>query len=479
MKEKVGILIVDDNESNRRTLTLILEKMGYKIETAGTGQEALEKARGRFFNLALVDIKLPDMEGVELIAPLREMHPEMAAIMITAYASLETAVKALNEGALAYIIKPVNVDEVLATIREILEKQRLVKEKRQAEEALRQSEKRFGDIADNALVWIWEVDPNGRYTYANPMAEKILGYKPEEILEKHFYDLFHPEDREELKKAAFDAFARKTSFREFINRNVHKSGKTVWLSTSGVPMLDEKGNLIGYRGADTDITERKQAEGALRASEEKYRLVVENAAEGIVLLDIRGTILEINKRALEISGFKREELLGKSFMKILSRIKMNRRSIASAFQKVLAGKITGETEWKFVNLRGKEIIIHARPAFIKEGGKKRGVTVLIEDITGRKQAEEAIRKAEEQYRQVIENILEFVPDGLLVFTDKLNLFRTNKAFREIVQKYSAKLNYQEDELAKRIIEQVKKRVTEWDYAEIRIPKRKNEKTKNK
>ena len=138
MEEKASILIVDDDENICRSLRLIFEKKGYETETAGTGREAIGKAQGRFFSLALLDIRLPDMEGMELLAPLKEMRPEMTVIMITAYASLESAVRALNEGASGYVIKPLNVDEVLANVREALEKQRLIKEKREAEEALRQ-----------------------------------------------------------------------------------------------------------------------------------------------------------------------------------------------------------------------------------------------------------------------------------------------------------------------------------------------------
>ncbi len=138
------------------------------------------------------------------------------------------------------------------------------KERRRAEEALLESEKRFRQIVENALEWIWEVDANGLYTYASPIVKKILGYEPEEMVgKKYFYDLFPPEDREEMKNAAFEAFAKKLSFREFSNRNVHKTGKEIWISTSGVPILDENGELLGYRGADTDITERKRAEEAL------------------------------------------------------------------------------------------------------------------------------------------------------------------------------------------------------------------------
>ncbi|MEA3459351.1 MAG: GAF domain-containing protein, partial [Chloroflexota bacterium] len=153
------------------------------------------------------------------------------------------------------------IDELAEMRQRVAELEASETERRRAEEALRESEERFQQVAENAQEWIWEVDTHGLYTYASPIVEEIFGYKPEEVVgEKHFYDLFHPEDREELKKAAFEAFAQKQPFRRFINRNVRKDGETVWLSTSGVPILGEKGNLLGYRGADINITERKRAE---------------------------------------------------------------------------------------------------------------------------------------------------------------------------------------------------------------------------
>jgi PAS domain S-box-containing protein len=140
-----------------------------------------------------------------------------------------------------------------------------ITERKKAEEMLRESEERFRQVAENAQEWIWEVDTQGLYIYASPMVEKILGYKVEEVVgKKHFYDLFYPEDLEELKKAAFEVFAQKRSFRRFINRSVHKNGKTVWLSASGVPILDKKRALVGYRGTDTDITEHKQTEERIK-----------------------------------------------------------------------------------------------------------------------------------------------------------------------------------------------------------------------
>jgi PAS domain S-box-containing protein len=141
-----------------------------------------------------------------------------------------------------------------------------ITESKRAVEVIREREKRFSDIADSAMEWIWEVDAKGKYIYSSPVVEKILGYNHEEIMKKHFYDLFLPEEREELKKAAFAAFAQKQPIKDLINKNRCKNGKTVELLTSGVPVIDEAGNLLGYRGVDTDVTERRRAEQALKES---------------------------------------------------------------------------------------------------------------------------------------------------------------------------------------------------------------------
>ena len=126
---KERILIVDDNVGTRRSLGLILGDMGYHTEAVGTGRKALEKAQETYFDVAFLDINLPDARGIDLIALLKKLQPDMAVIMITAYASVETAVRALNDGASGYIIKPSNMDEVLAILEKVLEKKHLLEKK--------------------------------------------------------------------------------------------------------------------------------------------------------------------------------------------------------------------------------------------------------------------------------------------------------------------------------------------------------------
>jgi DNA-binding NtrC family response regulator len=117
---KKTILVIDDDKSILRTFSRILEKAGYKTETAETGKEAIEKTKNRHYDLALVDIRLPDMDGTDLLAKLKKPLQNTIKIMITGFPSLETGVKALDEGADAYLVKPVKPQELLILIEEKL-----------------------------------------------------------------------------------------------------------------------------------------------------------------------------------------------------------------------------------------------------------------------------------------------------------------------------------------------------------------------
>ncbi len=124
MDTRPRILVVDDEESIRKVLAIILEDKGYVVDTAKTGKEAIKKANAKFYNLALIDIRLPDMEGTKLLTSFKETTPKMVKVIVTGYPSLQNAVEAVNKGANAYVLKPFNVKSVLQTIKEQLKKQR-------------------------------------------------------------------------------------------------------------------------------------------------------------------------------------------------------------------------------------------------------------------------------------------------------------------------------------------------------------------
>jgi len=125
---KDRLLIVDDDEAILRNLEKILQLEGYETDIARTGFEAIEKTKTNFYNLALLDIKLPDMEGTELLKRMHETFPKMVKIMVTGYPDLENAIASLNSGADAYLIKPVSVQRLLDVVKQKLAEQKSLEE---------------------------------------------------------------------------------------------------------------------------------------------------------------------------------------------------------------------------------------------------------------------------------------------------------------------------------------------------------------
>ena len=123
MSEPAKVLVIDDDEIVRTSISTTLRNAGYEVETAENGVKAIAKSESGFYNLALIDIRLPDIEGTELLKKLKETTPKMVKIIVTGYPSLQNAVDAVNKGADGYIIKPAKMDELLRTIREHLAKQ--------------------------------------------------------------------------------------------------------------------------------------------------------------------------------------------------------------------------------------------------------------------------------------------------------------------------------------------------------------------
>jgi DNA-binding NtrC family response regulator len=122
--ENLRILVVDDDETIRTTMKAILEDEGYQVDLAGTGKEAIQKTQEKTYNVALLDIRLPDIEGVELLKLLKDSIPKTRKIMVTGYPSMQNAIGALNKNADAYLLKPVDVEKLLSVVKEQLQAQR-------------------------------------------------------------------------------------------------------------------------------------------------------------------------------------------------------------------------------------------------------------------------------------------------------------------------------------------------------------------
>jgi PAS domain S-box-containing protein len=171
-----------------------------------------------------------------------------------------------------------------------------VSERKRAETALRESEGRLRDIMFNMVDWVWETDENGTYTYTSQKGLDLLGLSSEDVIGKTPFDFMPPEEAKRLAAIFSEIAANKAPIKDVENWNIGKDGKEICLLTNGVPILDEEGNLKGYRGVDKDITRRKR-------SEEELALTIETQAAMNALLDLSlksKTIDEFLDRALDL-----------------------------------------------------------------------------------------------------------------------------------------------------------------------------------
>src|SRR5438270_527954 len=127
---EIRILIVDDEPGVREVLEDCLQDHGYHVTAAASGQQALDLAQQQFFHVAILDVRLPDMFGTDVLERLKELQPDIACVMVTGYASLQTAMKALNSGASAYVVKPLNLDHLFGVVDQAVDGQRSVFEER-------------------------------------------------------------------------------------------------------------------------------------------------------------------------------------------------------------------------------------------------------------------------------------------------------------------------------------------------------------
>lgn len=136
--EKPRILIAEDEKSQRELLEGFLKKEGFSVETASNGRQALEKIEAGFFDIAFLDYKMPELDGLQTLREIRKRFPDLPVVMMTAYGTVETAVASMKEGALDYLTKPIDLDELLLIIRKVLERSNLIRENRELKARLQE-----------------------------------------------------------------------------------------------------------------------------------------------------------------------------------------------------------------------------------------------------------------------------------------------------------------------------------------------------
>jgi PAS domain S-box-containing protein len=260
--EALKLVIIEDEEAHFQLMRRAINKdlPDVCVYHFNDAEEFIEKQNEVQPDVILVDYLMPGMNGLELLKYLQKAHSEVPIIMITGQGDESIAVQAMKAGASDYVVKSPEFFRLLpSTIEKVVRKRKL-------KDSLDVVERRFKDLAENTSDWIWELDAQGRYIYSNPLVERISGYRPDDIMGRHLYDVFPEREEGFRKNAVFESISPGGPAQSFVTRLIHRDGREVMVETNSVPVFNTAGKLVALRGIDRDITLRVWAERSLRAS---------------------------------------------------------------------------------------------------------------------------------------------------------------------------------------------------------------------
>jgi PAS domain S-box-containing protein len=194
MKPRPAVLVVDDEQKMCFSVKTLLENRGLEVEVATSGKTAMENIGRKEFDLFLLDIFIPDIDGFGLMERILSQKPEAPVVLMTGDASVDSAVHALKRGAYDYLRKPFEVEDLEKTIHNALRQRKLLEKNRIMEKRLRVSEKRFRFMIQNSPDMIYTLDHQGHFTFVNEAATQLFGYDSADLIGKHYQSVLHKED---------------------------------------------------------------------------------------------------------------------------------------------------------------------------------------------------------------------------------------------------------------------------------------------
>jgi len=278
----------------------------------------------------------------------------------------------------------------------VLSVARDITERKKADETLREREETIRALVESSQDWIWSIDVQGMHTYSNPAVEKILGYTPRDLIGKSSLKLMHEEDRRAVEANLTRWIKEKSGWQNIILRWRHKDGSWRWLESNAVPICDVTGELIGFRGVDRDITERKQTEKALLKEKHFSDTVMDSSPGLFFVFDDKGNILRWNRNVEKVTEYSTQEI---SKMNVLDFVvQEDKKSATETIQEAL-NKGQASVEITILSKSGKKI------PFYLTGLRTHieNITCVVGsgfDITERKETEEALQGSYDQLQEI-------------------------------------------------------------------------------
>lgn len=430
MIKQPRILIIEDlpNDAELAMRELQKAQISFQSKRVETKEAFLKELEDFKPDLVLSDFSLPQFNALDAFRLLQTHNPNIPFILYTGSLTEEVAVECIKEGISDYILKS-SLKRLPSSILNILEKQEAKKKKEEAIKALRDSEEQFRSIVETTNERIWAADMRGRMTYNNPAVERLLGYHPDELMGKNALHFIHKEDHQNVNETINRSVSGKKGWINFVCRWRHKDGGYRYMESNSVPMFDGNGELIGYRGADRDITERKLFEQELKANEMRLAEAQRIANVGSFEWNLPEDKLIYSAEFYRILNVKPEDF-GTSFDDYIQYI--HPEDIVWVKQKirqVIYEKTFTPYEHRIIRSEGTVRYIYVTGIVtFNEIGNPVKVTGIIHDITDRKKSDIALQESEYKLRTLVESMSE----GLLQVDGKDHIQFVNNCFCEMV-----------------------------------------------
>ena len=400
MNRNTHILMVEDLATDAQLIERELRKANIDfVSKRVESKEAFLKTLTEFQpDIVLSDFSLPQFSGLEALRLLKENGHDVPFILITGSLTEEVAVECMKEGAHDYILKT-SLKRLPSAVINALEKTKAEQEKLEAETALQRSEELYRLIAENTSDLICLLDTKGHYLYVSPSYQEVLGYAPADLLDRSMFSLIHPDDRKAAEQKCVESLVDKKPERlEF--RFKHCNGNWKIFEALGNWIVDSSGHPQRGILISRDITARKEAENTLRESEERTRLILENALDAVVTISAEGLISGWNPQAEATFGWSAEEAAGQhlSALIIPSQYRKAHERGLKHFLATGEGRVLNKRiEITALRRDGTEFPVELSVSPMRSGDTFI-FSAFIRDISERKLAEEKLRLSEEQLR---------------------------------------------------------------------------------
>ena len=395
-----SVLVVEDNQDLVMGLQDLLHHDGYAVTVAGTVAGAIKLVRAHRFNAIILDLGLPDGDGLEVLKEVQRLDPSLPVVIVTAHISPDRTVGSLTEGAFAYLTKPYHREELRQTLRRAIGIKELAVQVERTEHLLNESEERFRSLVDSATDAIVVADGRGFIVSWNRSASVLFGHAREDTIGKPLTILMPERYRSGHEKglARMESTGTSRVIGSVVELHGLRSDGTEFpIELSLATWKTAAGNF--YSGIIRDTSARKKTEDALRRSEHLLRDVADNTTAVIYVKYADGRYLLTNRRFEQIFNLTADQIVGHTDHEIFPR------EIADAFRAndvdVLKQNHTVEYEEEAPHSDGPHTYISIKFPLCDSTGTPYATCGISTDITERKRIEQALRTHEEQLRQAL------------------------------------------------------------------------------